>query len=204
MAQAIIFTPVYPEALMDDSAGNKLVSADSAQFENVFKTHFKNLHAYAISIVKDEDDAEEIVQNVFFKIWEKQKQINIEQSLTAYLYKSVYYESLNFLKHAKVKAVYRAQAGGESNGENATDNLILKELRQQIDGAIKELPEQCRTVFQMSRFEGLKYREIADQLGISVKTVENHLGKALKVLRSKLLEYLPVLVLLFINMKNQM
>ena len=71
MAEAIIFDPIYQDALMDDSAGKKLISADSAQFENVFKTHFKNLHAYAISIVRDEDDAEEIVQNVFYKLWER-------------------------------------------------------------------------------------------------------------------------------------
>ncbi len=185
------------------SAGINQISADPAQFENVFKTHFQNLHAYANTIVRDDDDAEEIVQNVFYKLWEKRAQIKIDQSLSAYLYRSVYYESLNFLKHAKVKENFRADAVSSAGQvTNPTDNLILKELRAKIESAVNDLPEQCRTVFQMSRYEGLRYREISDKLGISVKTVENHLGKALKVLRSKLLDYLPVLILLFANLLN--
>lgn len=186
---------------MDNDSAGILQSADSAQFEAIFKTHFKSLHAYACTIVRDDDEAEEIVQNVFYKLWEKKDKINIEQSLAAYLYRSVYYESLNVLKHDKVKAAYRNQSGHTQQGTES-DNLILKELRLKIDSAIMELPEQCRTVFQLSRFDGLKYRDIADKLGISSKTVENHMGKALKLLRTKLLEYLPVLVLLFINLIN--
>lgn len=185
------------------SAGINQISADPAQFENVFKTHFQNLHAYANTIVRDDDDAEEIVQNVFYKLWEKRAQIKIDQSLSAYLYRSVYYESLNFLKHAKVKENYRADAVSSARQvTNPTDNLILKELRAKIESAVNELPEQCRTVFQMSRYEGLRYKEISDKLGISVKTVENHLGKALKVLRTKLLDYLPIMILLFVNHLN--
>src|SRR3954467_2601018 len=99
-------------------------NADSAAFEHVFKEHFKNLHAYANTIVRDDAAAEEIVQNVFYKLWEKRKKINIEQSLAAYLYRSVYNESLNHLKHAKVKEQHRSatlQAGGSHSD---TDNLI--------------------------------------------------------------------------------
>ena len=201
MAEAVIFNPVLTDLLMENgSAGIHQISADPAQFEIVFKTHFQQLHAYANTIVRDDDDAEEIVQNVFFKLWEKREQIKIGQSLNAYLYRSVYYESLNFLKHAKVKENYRTDAvSSAGRASNPTDNLILRELRAKIDSAVNELPEQCRTVFQMSRYEGLRYREISDKLGISVKTVENHLGKALKVLREKLLDYLPVLILLFVN-----
>jgi RNA polymerase sigma-70 factor, ECF subfamily len=202
VAEAVIFNPGYSHLLMEHSSAVHHISADSAQFETVFKTHFKNLHNYANTIVKDDDDAEEIVQNVFYKLWERKEKINIEQSLTAYLYRSVYYESLNFLKHAKVKEQHRVTAIKENTGATEADNLILKELREKIDSAVKQLPEQCRTIFQMSRFEGLKYKDIAERLGISVKTVENQMGKALKVLRTKLLEYLPVIMFLFINYKN--
>lgn len=177
-----------------ETAGIQPINASSALFEDVFKTHFKNLHAYACTILKDTAAAEEIVQNVFYKLWEKKNKIAIETSLTAYLYKMVYYESLNFLKHMKVQKGYQKYvADGNTEYEHA-DSLALKELQQKIDIAINQLPEQCRTIFQLSRFEELKYRAIADKLGISVKTVESQMTKALKTLRVKLVEYLPVLL----------
>ena len=86
------------------------------------------------------------------------------------------------------------------NVNNTADRLKLKELEQRLDAALKTLPEQCRTVFQMSRFEELKYLEIACKLGISVKTVENHMGKALRLLREQLRDFLPVLVMLLLNL----
>jgi len=201
LAEAIIFNPGYPDLLMDKKAGIAQLHADSsALFENVFKAHFKSLHAYAYTIIKDDATAEEIVQNVFYKLWEKKDNIEIEASLTAYLYRSVYYESLNMLKHDKVKERYRVHAVRNEQGV-ATDELALKELREKIHTAINELPEQCRTIFQLSRYEGLRYRAIAARLGISEKTVENQVGKALKTLRIKLMEYLPA-ILLFINVEN--
>jgi RNA polymerase sigma-70 factor (ECF subfamily) len=203
LAEAIIFEPEYPNLLMEETAGINPPGAGLAQFEDVFKTHFKNLHVYAYTIIKDDAAAEEIVQNVFYKLWEKRDQVKIEQSLSAYLYRSVHNDCLNYLKHAKVKAAHQVHAGHNSHiTDNQGDPAALKELREKIEAALNELPEQCRTVFQMSRFEGLRYRMIADELGISVKTVENHMGKALRLLRSKLAAFLPVLVLLFINVKN--
>jgi len=188
----------------NDTSGIQLVNADtSVVFEQVFKDNFKNLHSYATSIVKDESTGEEMVQNVFMKLWEKKDQIDIKQSIAAYLYKAVYYECLNYIKHSKVKAAYQVHAtrtGGEE--ENPADNATLKELQRQIDKALNDLPEQCRTIFQMSRYEELKYRMIADQLGISVKTVEGQMGKALRILRQKLADYLPILVILFVNLKK--
>ena len=189
----------------NESAGRGLTNADAARFEQVFKTHFKNLHSYVYTIVKDEATAEEIVQNVFYKLWEKKERISIEVSVAAYLYKSVYSESLNYLKHIKVRAEHKAYtARQDAAGHEDMDPATIKELRSKIDEAVSELPEQCRAIFQMSRFEGLKYRDIADRLGISVKTVENQMGKALKTMRTKLLDYLPVIVFVLINIKNPM
>lgn len=207
MQEAIIFAPKYPLFRMEyQPPGVEALNADTtAVFEKVFKEHFKGLHSYAFTIIKDDADAEEIVQNVFFKLWERREQMAELQSVNAYLYRAVYNESLNYLKHQKVKMAYQSHTvHSNQHASNPADSASLKELETKIQTAMNDLPEQCRTVFQLSRFEELKYREIADRLGISVKTVENQMGKALKVLRTKLAEYLPVIWLLLINLKNLM
>jgi len=171
-------------------------NGNETAFEKVFKMYFRNLHAFAYTFMKDDSIAEEIVQNVFFKIWEKRDQLQIDDSLKAYLYRAVHNESLNHIKHLKIKNSFQLQYSGnmESSNQDASNQMIASELENDIQKAINELPQQCRTIFQMSRFEQLKYQQIADQLNISVKTVENQMGKALKVLRSKLVEYLPFLL----------
>ncbi len=173
-------------------------------FEQLFKTHFKRLFAYALTIVREENIAEEMVQNVFYKIWEKKENHGIQASVTAYLYKSVYNESLNYLKHNKVKEAYRKYAVMHAVKEenNTPARMQLSELQQKLDIALAELPEQCRTIFQMSRFEELKYQEIADRLGLSVKTIENQMGKALRILRVKLADYLPLVIGLLLENLN--
>ena len=85
--------------------------------------------------------------------------------------------------------------------ENASGKILQGELKEHIHTAMNELPEQCRTVFQMSRFEGVKYQEIADEMGLSITPIENQMGKALKLLRQKLVEFLPLLILSLLNIK---
>ena len=175
-------------------------NGEGETFEMLFKAHFKSLYGYAHTIVKDEMAAEEMVQNVFLKIWEKKGGLNIQSPALAYLYKSVYHESLNYLKHQKVKAAYQAHTTYQmKNQADHASKIMLSELEQQINKALDELPEQCRTIFQMSRFEELKYQEIADRLGLSIKTVENQMGKALKIMRLKLVDYLPFLIAFLIE-----
>lgn len=178
----------------------ELVQRNEAAFEQVFKTHFKNLHAYACTIVRDDAVAEGIVQNVFLKLWDRSSSLNIQTSVAAYLYRSVYNESCNHLKHQKVKksyAQYAQQNMSEATKETTSKKLAVAELEQKIKTALSELPEQCRTIFQLSRFEELKYQEIADKLDISIKTVEAQMGKALKLMRIKLADYLPLITLFF-------
>ena len=184
--------------LPDQQIASLLVKRDEAAFEQVFKTHYKNLYAYAFTIVKNEDEAEETVQQVFFKLWDRSDQLSISGPIAAYLYRAVHNESLNFLKHQKVKEGHRLHVAYtmKNNSEQPQGRMISKELESKFRDALNELPEQCRTVFQLSRFEDMKYKEIADKLDISVKTVENHMGKALKLLRIKLVDYLPFLFIL--------
>ena len=169
---------------------------DENAFEQLFKKHYNALHAYAQVILKDEDLAEEIVQAMFLKFWEKRGSLKI-QSIKAYLYKCVYNDSLNYLKQEKTKTKYQEFTLHTMNTEHepASFKVELSELQQRLREALNDLPEQCRTIFQMSRFEELKYREIADHLGLSIKTVENQMGKALKILRFKLADFLVLFVL---------
>ena len=188
--EAFIFEADYQRikvAIPNTTTSIKPLSAGSEQeFEQLFKEHFKSLYAYAFTILKNEAIAEETVQNVFYKIWEKKVPDNIQISLKAYLYKAVYHESLNYLKHQKIKARYQLHVMQQSNNHNdqgASRKILVKELEEKLRDAMNALPQQCRTIFQLSRFEGLKYQEIADQLGISKHTVNDHIKASLKILR---------------------
>jgi len=184
--------------LKNEQIASLLVVRNEAAFELVFKTHYKNLYVYALTMLKDEDEAEETVQQVFFKLWERSEQLNIDGPVAAYLYRAVHNESLNFLKHQKVKESHRLHVAYsmKNKSEQPQEKILSKELENKFKDALNELPEQCRTVFQLSRFENLKYKEIAEKLQISVKTVENHMGKALKLLRIHLIDFLSLLFLL--------
>lgn len=186
-----------------DIISNNLVEESTdiidAAFEDIFKTHFKALYAYAYTIVKDEIIAEEVVQSVFLRLWEKRLGLTVHTSIKAFLYRSVYNESLNYHKHQKVKAAYQQHQvyiRGNDVGDDPSDRVQMKDLERRLEFAMNKLPEACRTIFQMSRFENLKYREIAEQLNISIKTVENQMGKALKILRMELVDFLPLLFLI--------
>nr|WP_199076469.1 RNA polymerase sigma-70 factor [Pedobacter sp. ASV19] len=176
----------------------RIRAGDKNAFETTFRKFYKKLRIYAYTFVKDNEDAEEIVQQVFCKIWERRDQLRLEGALQPLLYRSVYNESLSQLRHQKVKDTFQAYQTQhmEQRDLDVSHQLLAIELNQHIQRAIAELPEQCRTIFQMSRFEQLKYQQIADALNISIKTVENQMGKALKVLRIKLVEFLPLIIFL--------
>ncbi|MEJ2880780.1 RNA polymerase sigma-70 factor [Pedobacter sp. GR22-6] len=170
---------------------------DDQAFEQLFKAHYRGLHAYANTILRDDDLAEEMVQGMFLKFWEKRELLNIQSSIKAYLYRSVYNDSMNYLKHQKIKTKYQdfTLHSMDTSHEPASAKVELSQLEMKLKEALNELPEHCRTIFQMSRFEELKYREIAAQLGLSIKTVENQMGKALRILRLKLADYVTLLAL---------
>lgn len=172
-------------------------SGNESAFEMIFRSYYQPLCRYAYSFLEDKEEAEEIVQSAFITIWEKRKGLDIQTSLKSYLYRMVRNACLNVIKHEKIKQQHVAHelAVTESSYESVTQKVYATELELKISEAMKALPEQCRLVFQLSRFEELKYQEIADQLQISVKTVENHMGKALKIMREELKEYLPLLII---------
>ncbi len=169
---------------------------DEVTFERVFKAHYAGLHAYAHVMLKDTESAEESVQTVFLNLWEKRYNLQINISLKAYLYKAVYHQSLNQMKHRKVRQRYEEASLKASQEASQRIEGEEIELQDRIRATLEALPEKCRMVFQLSRFEELKYTEIAERMGISLKTVEAHMSKALKTLRTDLAEFLPLAILI--------
>ena len=166
----------------------------------LFRSHYSDLCAYANVYLKDPDASEEVVQEVFFKLWSKRDTIEITSSKQSYLFRAVRNGSLNLIKHINIREEYKAYNKREiSYGETEHyDEVIASELEQKISKAIEELPTERRKIFILSRYEGLKYSEIAEKLGISPKTVENQMGKALKYMREHLKEYLTILIIIMI------
>lgn len=181
---------------------------DERVFEQVFREHYKVLCGYAIKFLKEKEAAEEIVQDVFFKLWEKRETLEITTSLKSYLFRAVHNRCLNTVKHIDIRENYKAENEEriKSEEENLTEHFNQFELQQQIQKAIDTLPEQRQKIFKLSRFQGLKYREIAEQMELSEKTVEAQMSKALKTLREALKDYLPLFiaaVLLFWDLMNR-
>lgn len=169
-----------------------------ANFEELFNTHYSNLCAYANNFLKDVDASEEVVQEILFKLWTNKDSIIITTSVQSYLFRAVRNASLNVLKHVNIREDYKLHHEYEMQEEQSSeDEMIVSELEQKIREAIDQLPLERKKVFIMSRYEGLKYKEIADKLNISVSTVENQMVKALKFLRNELADYLPWLILFF-------
>ncbi len=151
--------------------------------------------------LKDLDAAEEIVQDLFVKFWENRATIKISSSVRSYLFTSVRNSCLNFIKHLKIEESYKQynEIERESGSITVDEEFEGSELEKQIRKAIDQLPPERKKVFIMSRFEGLKYREIAEKSGISIKTVENQMGKAIKFLRQELVEYTTIIAIVFAN-----
>lgn len=183
----------FPEKNVFDS----IKEGNASAFEMIFRTYYQSLCNYAYSFLSDKDEAEEVVQATFITIWEKRASVSIDTSFKSYLYRAVRNSCLNVIKHEKVKQQHASYqvAYSESSVESVSQTVQASELENKIQEAMKVLPEQCRLVFQLSRFEELKYAEIAEQLQISVKTVENHMGKALKIMREQLKDYLPLFLI---------
>jgi RNA polymerase sigma-70 factor, ECF subfamily len=181
-----------------------LTVGDITAFEMLFRTYYQPLCNYAFTFLQDREDAEEIVQSTFILVWEKRETLAIRTSVKPYLYAMVRNACLNVIKHEKIKQKYAVEeiALADRSHEDVAHVMASNELEYRIKLAMEELPEQCRMVFKLSRFEELRYAEIAEQLNISIKTVENHMGKALKIMREQLKDYLPLIMVLLNGFLN--
>jgi RNA polymerase sigma-70 factor (ECF subfamily) len=176
-------------------------------FEEVFVNYYPFLQKFAEGYVNSKDDASDIVQSVFLSVWERKEKLKEDTNLNNYLITLTKNQCLNYIKHLKAKQTFLQNQSYNVNElllnyyalENLNENkLILNELSTTIEAAVNSLPGQCREIFIMSRFENMKYHEIAEKLGISVKTVEKKISISLEILRTVLKDYLMLFLFLYI------
>lgn len=182
----------------DILVANKIQNGDIRAFENLFREYYPVLVNYAIRYLTDTAKSEEIVQEMFFNIWRKKEKFIIKTSLKSYLYRSVRNNCLQYIEHLNVERKYEKFVKNKPSKyyETPENELDLKEIYGIIEQTLEKLPERCSTIFKMSRFEGLKYHEIADKLSISIKTVEANMSKALKLFRKNLKFYIKLVLML--------
>ncbi|MCI9844598.1 RNA polymerase sigma factor [Flavobacterium pectinovorum] len=164
-------------------------------FKFVFESLYDKLVIYIISKTNDRDISEDIVQSVFSSIWEKRNAINITYSLKSYLYKACYNEAIDHFRLEKKKNSLSEKLSREVYEEDTPDDQ-KENLLQKLEAAINSLPKKCREILILHKLKGFKYSEIAHQLNISIKTVQNQLFKAYKVLKEYLSQYITIYVLI--------
>lgn len=166
----------------------QLRNGDKRALQVLFEQYYGGVCQVISRFINDRALVEDLAQEVFIRFWEKREQIVISTSVQAYLRRMAINEALGWLRrHQKfTEEPFLPDTGYGGHDESAEEQFVQAEMRQSVTDAIDTLPPKCRTVFQLSRFEELTYQEIADQMGISIKTVENQMGKALKLLRERL------------------
>ena len=177
-----MITPIVPDPV--------ICMCSREDFEHLFRTHYSDLCSYANGFLKDADASEDVVQEVMLRIWNSRGTIEIIGSQRSYLFRAVRNSCLNVLKHISIQEQYQESRERLEPGTDPGDTMVASELQVKIRAAINLLPVERRKVFILSRYEGLTYSQAAEKLGISVKTVENQMTKALQFLRKELADYL--------------
>lgn len=192
------------EKLLPSNIVEGLIIGDEETYIFLFREYYVSLCAYSRRYVGRKDIAEEIVSDTFFKIWENRSKISINSSVKAYLFQAVCNNSLNYLRKLKQEtrleeffqeSAFENIAFEEPVDEIESQSMIMTDIHQTLEEVVNQLPEQQQKAFRLKRMEGKKTKEVAEIMGLSVKTVEMHLTKATLNLRQKLKDYLPAFLL---------
>ncbi|MFZ5942401.1 MAG: RNA polymerase sigma-70 factor [Bacteroidota bacterium] len=184
----------YEQALL-----NRLKKSDQAAFTMIFSAYYGDLVRFAFGFFRNSDEAEEVVQDVFVTLWENREQLNIHTSLKAHLLKSVQNRSIDRLRHKAVRDRFASRPAAQNLLVNDTENYVFfSDLESKFLEAMASIPPKLSEAFRMSRLESLPYSEIAEKLGVSVRTVETRIASALKHLREELKDYFLILILLIL------
>jgi RNA polymerase sigma-70 factor (family 1) len=175
----------------EDDLRQKLKEGDESAYREIFTRYYPGLVSFAYKILSDHHHAKDVAQNIFIRIFSRRGTITITQNIKSYLYSAVHNECLNVLKKESVTSLqYRKYSEEPLDHDSIQDAIKQTERENKIYQAIENLPPQCRRIFVMSRLEEKKNKEIADVLGISIRTVETQISNALKYLRNALLSTL--------------
>ncbi|UCH14181.1 MAG: RNA polymerase sigma-70 factor [Bacteroidales bacterium] len=186
-------------SLRDDNMIKGINRGDKKTFDLAFKSYYPGLCVFAKDFLRSADAAREITQEVFLSLWEKRGKLQIKSSLKAYLYRSVHNRCLNYIRddlklsHKEINFdQLKNQADLLFNDvpEGIYDQIFSGRIEQDLETEIEQLPEQCKTIFRLCRYENLTYPEIAKQLNISLSTVKTQMSRAMKKLREKMGRYL--------------
>jgi RNA polymerase sigma-70 factor (ECF subfamily) len=194
-------------SITDETIALQLKANDQSAFQVVFQQHYTNACKTIRRFIRENSIVEDLAQDVFVRFWERRDKIEIKTSIGAYIHRMAINEALTFLrKQKKFQQDNIEDFSFSADGASSVEVMEGEELQIKIKHAIDSLPPKCRTVFLLSRHEEMSYKEIAAKLDISIKTVENQMGKALRVMREHLKDHLPgywlLAVLLFKHMIN--
>lgn len=176
------------------------------KFEDIYLSYFSKMKHFATEYVISDEDAENIVQDVFVELWENKEMLNMHMNLIAYLFTTIKNKCLNHIRHkivvqntaTKMQEEYLISLRMNLDSLETFDNKLFsdQDIEKIINRALDSLPEKCRTIFFMSKIEGKKQKEIAQELNISINTVGTQIGIAYKKLRTELKDYLPIMLFL--------
>lgn len=170
----------------------RLRAGSRSAFDAIFRLWYPRLVATAQAIVGERAVAEELAQDVMLELWRRRTTLTLETTLAAYLHRSARNRALNYVRHERVTRLAEPELSAAAASPRGADHEVRSaELEAAVREAVASLPERCREVFELSRVQGLRYSEIAGAMGISVKTVEAQMAKALRVLRERLAAWLP-------------
>jgi RNA polymerase sigma-70 factor, ECF subfamily len=186
---------------------NELRNRNSRAFDFIFNTYYVSLSRFAFSFVKNQDQAENLVQEVLIKLWEKSENLTNIDNLGSYLMTMVRNQSIDSIRNEKARFKVFLNLHPEESANTTEEQISKNEFEEKLVESIMKLPERCRIAFEMSRFEGISNKNIAQKMEISVKGVEALIGRSLKLLRTEMGEFLPsaqkgrsvVLFSLFLN-----
>ena len=165
----------------------KFAKGDQNAFCSIFEAYYKNLVMFAYSFTKNSDDAEDAVQEVFIRLWEKRHDLNLTGSLKSYLLKSVQNYCLDEIRSRNTREHFANEMELEPLYINEVeDYLLYTDLLNQLDDLLAKMPDEVAQTFRLNRFDGFKYQEIARQLKVSVRAVESRISKALQILHKTL------------------
>lgn len=188
--------------LQDNDLVTQIQQGNELAFEVIFLRYYSLLCQYASTIVGNRDSGEEVVQDMFVKLWENRRNLNISSSFRSYLYRSVHNQCINHIESRKVRRIYSQNNVHQVvpfAGDYPIANLIAKELEEKIKNSIDALPEQCREVFLLIRIQNKSYQDVAKKLNISLNTVKTQMQRAIMKMKRDLQEYLPFLLYLLLH-----